>query len=57
MNKAFTKQISLLVVGAMILSGLGLVGIRERVTILGGELYISSQPGGGTHLIIEVPLD
>jgi signal transduction histidine kinase len=36
--------------------GLGLLGLRERITILGGELRISSQPGSGTHLIIEVPL-
>ncbi|MFC1987557.1 ATP-binding protein [Chloroflexota bacterium] len=37
--------------------GLGLLGIEERVTILGGKFNIESQPEHGTHLTIEVPLD
>ncbi len=35
--------------------GAGLLGIQERVTILGGSLDIQTRPGGGTHLQIEVP--
>jgi signal transduction histidine kinase len=40
-----------------ILSGdhLGLVGIRERAEMLGGNLTIESAPGKGTSLIVEVP--
>lgn len=37
--------------------GAGLFGIRERVALQGGEFYISSQPGQGTRLSIEIPLD
>lgn len=37
--------------------GLGLLGMKERVTLLGGKFNIESQPDGGTHLTIEVPLD
>lgn len=35
--------------------GLGLVGIRERVTGFGGSLSIDSRPGRGTRLIIDLP--
>ncbi len=34
----------------------GLMGIRERVEILGGRLQVDSAPGQGTRLSIEVPL-
>jgi len=34
----------------------GLLGIRERVELLGGRLRIDSAPGQGTRLEIEVPL-
>lgn len=37
--------------------GAGLFGIRERVTLLGGELHIDSRAGQGTCLSIEIPLD
>ncbi len=37
-------------------SGWGLLGMRERVEILGGELRIDSAPGEGTHLALWVPL-
>ena len=40
-------------VGAM--RGIGLVGIRERVTQLRGELRLESAPGKGTRLTVEVP--
>lgn len=35
----------------------GLIGIRERVTALRGELKIASTPGMGTIVCIELPLD
>jgi signal transduction histidine kinase len=35
--------------------GIGLVGIRERVAQLRGELRLESGPGKGTRLTIEVP--
>jgi signal transduction histidine kinase len=35
--------------------GIGLVGIRERVIQLRGELRLESAPGKGTRLTIEVP--
>lgn len=36
--------------------GLGLVGIRERVRILGGALSIESTPGNGTRISVKVPI-
>lgn len=35
--------------------GIGLVGIRERVTQLRGELRLESGPGKGTRLTVEIP--
>jgi signal transduction histidine kinase len=35
--------------------GIGLVGIRERVTQLRGELRVESAPGKGTRLTVELP--
>jgi signal transduction histidine kinase len=37
-------------------TGLGLVGIRERLGALGGSVHIASQPGSGTTLRAEIPL-
>jgi signal transduction histidine kinase len=37
--------------------GFGLLGIRERVGLLGGVLSIESTRGSGTHLGIGLPLD
>ncbi len=37
-------------------SGLGLVGIRERVELLQGHFTLSSSPGSGTNLLIEIPV-
>ena len=34
----------------------GLLGMRERITLLGGELRVQSRPGQGTRLSIEIPL-
>jgi signal transduction histidine kinase len=35
--------------------GLGLVGMRERVGLLGGRLTVESRPGAGTTFVAEVP--
>jgi signal transduction histidine kinase len=35
--------------------GLGLIGIQERLSALGGTLHIESEPGCGTQLLITVP--
>ena len=35
---------------------MGLVSMRERATLVGGELTIDSTPGQGTTLIVRVPL-
>ena len=36
--------------------GLGLVGMRERIALVGGRLTIESASGAGTTLVAEVPL-
>ncbi len=36
--------------------GLGLLGIRERVELLGGSVTIDSTPGEGTRVAVTVPL-
>lgn len=38
------------------LEHMGLIGMRERVGLLGGRLEITSSPGRGTRLLAEVPL-
>ena len=35
----------------------GLVGLNERVKLLGGQLSLESEPGAGTRLEISVPLE
>ena len=36
--------------------GVGLFSMDERARSVGGELFISSSPGKGTKLILEVPI-
>ena len=36
--------------------GLGLIGMQERVALVGGKLTVESAPGAGTTLSIEVPV-
>ena len=36
--------------------GLGLIGIQERLNVLGGSLSIESAPGRGTTLIVRIPV-
>jgi signal transduction histidine kinase len=46
------------VMGSHVLeTNLGLYGMRERASLLGGTLTIESTPGGGTSVFVEVPLD
>ena len=35
----------------------GLLGLRERVSLLGGEVTITSAPGEGTHIRARVPVE
>jgi signal transduction histidine kinase len=35
--------------------GFGLIGLRERVQLLGGSLTVQTAPGAGLALIVEVP--
>ncbi len=37
-------------------AGIGLIGMRERVELLDGRLIVDSTPGGGTTLLLELPL-
>jgi len=37
--------------------GLGLLGMRERASLVGGELEVSSAPGGGTRVFFAVSLE
>jgi signal transduction histidine kinase len=36
--------------------GLGLIGMHERVRLLGGSLRIESEPDSGTIVVVEVPI-
>jgi signal transduction histidine kinase len=35
----------------------GLLGLQERITLLGGKVVIDSTPGAGTSITAELPLD
>jgi signal transduction histidine kinase len=37
-------------------TGLGLLGMQERLNAMGGTLHIDSSPGQGTSILINVPL-
>jgi signal transduction histidine kinase len=37
--------------------GMGILGMEERARHLGGELHIKSQPGSGTCVTMQLPLD
>jgi len=53
-GKGFSPEHS---VGADGDNGMGLVGMRERIEQLEGELLIVTRPGAGTHLQARLPLD
>jgi signal transduction histidine kinase len=38
-------------------AGLGIVSMRERVTVVKGQLAIDAAPGGGTQITVRIPLD
>ena len=37
--------------------GFGLISVRRHVELIGGHFEVESEPGGGTRIVIEVPLD
>jgi signal transduction histidine kinase len=37
--------------------GFGLIGMRERLSVVGGEMQISSADGLGTELVISIPVE
>jgi signal transduction histidine kinase len=37
--------------------GYGLLGLRERVTLLGGSLEAGDKPHGGFRLFVSIPYD
>ncbi|MDT5131200.1 MAG: hypothetical protein QOE41_511, partial [Mycobacterium sp.] len=43
--------------GAAVGNGSGLTGLIDRVEALGGKMTISSQPGRGTSLMVNIPFD
>jgi PAS domain S-box-containing protein len=60
-----TSELSLLIAddgvgfdpeGAKLAAGLGLISMRERVHLAGGEFKITSQPGEGTCIAARIPL-
>jgi signal transduction histidine kinase len=36
--------------------GLGVVGMKERARLMGGDLFVSSEPSGGTAVQLDVPI-
>jgi signal transduction histidine kinase len=41
----------------LVREGFGLVGMRERVALLGGTLSFDSSPGKGTTIRAQIPLN
>ena len=37
-------------------SGLGLISMKERAQLFGGSMYLTSSPGQGTRIHVEIPL-
>ncbi|HWK25820.1 MAG TPA: sensor histidine kinase [Solirubrobacter sp.] len=44
-------------VGGALATGVGITGLRDRVRAVDGELHLSSPPGGGTTLRVELPCE
>jgi signal transduction histidine kinase len=42
--------------GADPAAGSGLIGLRDRVQALGGTIEVTSRPGDGTAILVELPL-
>jgi signal transduction histidine kinase len=36
---------------------IGLRGMRERISLVGGALALEAAPGAGTRIVVEVPAD
>jgi signal transduction histidine kinase len=41
--------------GADPAAGSGLIGLRDRVQVLGGSIEVNSRPGEGTAIVVELP--
>lgn len=39
------------------LRGVGMLGMRERIEIVGGALTVESEPGSGTRVVMQVPVE
>ena len=37
--------------------GLGILGMKERVALIGGAFFITSTPGRGTCIVVQLPID
>ena len=61
MNELSTGTLKEIDSGKLVISedtrGLGLLGMQERIELLGGELEIVSNPGNGTQIHISVPVE
>ena len=44
-------------VGGALGTGVGIGGLRDRVRAVDGDLHLSSPPGGGTTLRVELPCE
>ncbi len=36
--------------------GVGITGMRERAALVGGTITFDSEPGMGTHVVLEIPV-
>ncbi|MBI1958763.1 MAG: ATP-binding protein, partial [Candidatus Rokubacteria bacterium] len=36
--------------------GTGITGMRERAALVNGSIRLDSEPGMGTHLVVEIPV-
>jgi signal transduction histidine kinase len=43
--------------GARASAGSGLIGLTDRVESIGGTIEVTSPVGGGTALLVEIPID
>ena len=43
--------------GGALGTGIGISGLRDRVRAVDGDLHLSSPPGGGTTLRVELPCE
>ena len=37
--------------------GIGLLGMRERVALVGGTVTLETRPGAGTTIVVDVPTE